>query len=313
MIELIKICKEMGLMVTHLLTRIDLQMNTFSKGQKRIASYIQEHYDKAAFMTASKLGETVGVSESTVVRFATEIGYDGYPKLQKAMQEMIRDKLTSVQRIEVTSARIGDDDVLTSILNQDIDKIRRTIEETDHDAFKTAVKKIVEAKRIYIFGARSTASLAQFLGYYLELMFDNVRIITSTSHNQTYEQMFRISKDDVLIGISFPRYSNMAVDAMNFARQRGADVIAITDSMISPLVVNADQVLIAKSDMASIVDSLVAPMSLINALVVAAVLESKNDVVDTFQQLEEVWNSQDIYTNQTQEKEALAQLRDDDE
>lgn len=300
-------------MVTHLLTRIDLQMNTFSKGQKRIASYIQEHYDKAAFMTASKLGETVGVSESTVVRFATEIGYDGYPKLQKAMQEMIRDKLTSVQRIEVTSARIGDYDVLTSILNQDIDKIRRTIEETDHDAFKTAVKKIVEAKRIYIFGARSTASLAQFLGYYLELMFDNVRIITSTSHNQTYEQMFRISKDDVLIGISFPRYSNMAVDAMNFARQRGADVIAITDSMISPLVANADQVLIAKSDMASIVDSLVAPMSLINALVVAAVLESKNDVVDTFQQLEEVWNSQDIYTNQTQEKEALAQLRDDDE
>ncbi len=313
MIELIKICKEMGLMVTHLLTRIDLQMNTFSKGQKRIASYIQEHYDKAAFMTASKLGETVGVSESTVVRFATEIGYDGYPKLQKAMQEMIRDKLTSVQRIEVTSARIGDDDVLTSILNQDIDKIRRTIEETDHDAFKTAVKKIVKAKRIYIFGARSTASLAQFLGYYLELMFDNVRIITSTSHNQTYEQMFRISKDDVLIGISFPRYSNMAVDAMNFARQRGADVIAITDSMISPLVANADQVLIAKSDMASIVDSLVAPMSLINALVVAAVLESKNNVVDTFQQLEEVWNSQDIYTNQTQEKEALAQLRDDDE
>lgn len=300
-------------MVTHLLTRIDSQMNSFSKGQKRIASYIQEHYDKAAFMTASKLGETVGVSESTVVRFATEIGYDGYPKLQKAMQEMIRDKLTSVQRIEVTSARIGDDDVLTSILNQDIDKIRRTIEETDHNDFKTAVEKIVKAKRIYIFGARSTASLAQFLGYYLELMFDNVRIITSTSHNQTYEQMFRISKDDVLIGISFPRYSNMAVDAMNFARQRGADVIAITDSLISPLVANADQVLIAKSDMASIVDSLVAPMSLINALVVAAVLESKNSVVDTFQKLEEVWNSQDIYTNQTKEKEALAQHREDDE
>lgn len=300
-------------MVTHLLTRIDSQMNSFSKGQKRIASYIQEHYDKAAFMTASKLGETVGVSESTVVRFATEIGYDGYPKLQKAMQEMIRDKLTSVQRIEVTSARIGDDDVLTSILNQDIDKIRRTIEETDHNDFKTAVEKIVKAKRIYIFGARSTASLAQFLGYYLELMFDNVRIITSTSHNQTYEQMFRISKDDVLIGISFPRYSNMAVDAMNFARQRGADVIAITDSLISPLVANADQVLIAKSDMASIVDSLVAPMSLINALVVAAVLESKNSVVDTFQKLEEVWNSQDIYTNQTKEKEALAQLRENDE
>ncbi|MDD6225087.1 MAG: MurR/RpiR family transcriptional regulator [bacterium] len=283
--------------MTHLLTRIDMKMNGFSKGQKRIALYIVEHYDKAAFMTASKLGETVGVSESTVVRFATEIGYDGYPKLQQAMQEMIRDKLTSVQRIEVTSTRIGEEDVLTSILNQDIDKIRRTIEETDHEAFISAVEHIVKAKRIYIFGVRSTASLAHFLGYYLELMFDNVRIITTTSHTQTYEQMFRISEDDVFIGISFPRYSNMAVDAMRFARGRGADVIAVTDSMISPLVSNADQVLLARSDMASIVDSLVAPMSLMNALVVAAVLKRKQEVVDTFKQLEEVWNSQDIYAN----------------
>lgn len=283
--------------MTHLLTRIDMKMNGFSKGQKRIALYIVEHYDKAAFMTASKLGETVGVSESTVVRFATEIGYDGYPKLQQAMQEMIRDKLTSVQRIEVTSTRIGEEDVLTSILNQDIDKIRRTIEETDHEAFISAVEHIVKAKRIYIFGVRSTASLAHFLGYYLELMFDNVRIITTTSHTQTYEQMFRISEDDVFIGISFPRYSNMAVDAMRFARGRGADVIAVTDSMISPLVANADQVLLARSDMASIVDSLVAPMSLMNALVVAAVLKRKQEVVDTFKQLEEVWNSQDIYAN----------------
>ena len=284
-------------MMTHLLTRIDKQMNGFSKGQKRIAAYVTEHYDKAAYMTASKLGETVGVSESTVVRFATEIGYDGYPKLQKAMQEMIRDKLTSVQRIEVTSNRIGEEDVLTSILNQDIDKIRRTVEETDHKAFDLAVDNIVKAKRIYIFGVRSTASLAHFLGYYLELMFDNVRIITTTSHNQTYEQMFRICSDDVFIGISFPRYSNMAVDAMRFARQRGADVIAITDSMISPLVSNADQVLIARSDMASVVDSLVAPMSLLNAIVVAAVLRRKDEVVDTFKRLEEVWNSQDIYAN----------------
>ncbi|MGN0454294.1 MAG: MurR/RpiR family transcriptional regulator [Ruminococcus sp.] len=283
--------------MTHLLTRIDMKMNGFSKGQKRIALYIVEHYDKAAFMTASKLGETVGVSESTVVRFATEIGYDGYPKLQQAMQEMIRDKLTSVQRIEVTSTRIGEEDVLTSILNQDIDIIRRTIEETDHEAFISAVEHIVKAKRIYIFGVRSTASLAHFLGYYLELMFDNVRIITTTSHTQTYEQMFRISEDDVFIGISFPRYSNMAVDAMRFARGRGADVIAVTDSMISPLVANADQVLLARSDMASIVDSLVAPMSLMNALVVAAVLKRKQEVVDTFKQLEEVWNSQDIYAN----------------
>src|SRR5574344_389309 len=193
-------------------------MKNFSKGQKRIGSFIEEHYDKAAFMTASKLGETVGVSESTVVRFATELGYDGYPKLQKAMQEMIRDKLTSVQRIEVTSSRIGSGSVLESVLNQDIDKIRRTLEETSRADFKNAVQAIVKAKRIYIFGVRSTASLAQFLGYYFQLMFDNVRIITTTSHNQTYEQLFRISKDDVMIGISFPRYSTMAVDAMNFAR-----------------------------------------------------------------------------------------------
>lgn len=286
-------------MITHLLTRIDLQMNAFSKGQKRIAHYIEEHYDKAAFMTASKLGETVGVSESTVVRFATEIGYDGYPKLQKAMQEMIRDKLTSVQRIEVTTTRIGDSDVLNSILNQDIEKIRRTLEETNHHDFDKAVDAIVKAKRIYIFGVRSTSSLAQFLGYYLGLMFDNVRIITTTSHNQTYEQLFRISEDDVLIGISFPRYSNMAVDAMCFAHERGADVIAITDSMISPLVANADQVLLARSDMASIVDSLVAPLSLINALIVAAVLARKDEVVETFRKLEEVWNTQDIYANRS--------------
>lgn len=290
-------------MITHLLTRIDLQMNTFSKGQKRIAAYIEERYDKAAFMTASKLGDTVGVSESTVVRFATELGYDGYPKLQKAMQEMIRDKLTSVQRIEVTSSRIGSGSVLESVLNQDIDKIRRTLEETSRADFKNAVQAIVKAKRIYIFGVRSTASLAQFLGYYFQLMFDNVRIITTTSHNQTYEQLFRISKDDVMIGISFPRYSTMAVDAMNFARDRGASVVAITDSMVSPLVNAADDILLARSDMASIVDSVVAPLSLINALIVATVLEKKEEVTNTFQKLEQVWNSQDIYTSDSKRDE----------
>ena len=233
-------------MITHLLTRIDLSMHSLSKGQKRIALYIEEHYDKAAFMTASKLGETVGVSESTVVRFATELGYDGYPKLQKAMQEMIRDKLTSVQRIEVTSSRIGNDDVLNSVLNQDIDKIRRTIEETSHEDFERAVDKICNADRIYIFGVRSTAAIASFLGYYFELIFDNVRVIDSTSHTTTYERIFRMTDKDVMIGISFPRYSTMAVDAMNYARSQGAHAIAITDSMVSPLVKSADSVLIAE-------------------------------------------------------------------
>lgn len=284
-------------MITHLLTRIDLMMNSFSKGQKRIALYIEEHYDKAAFMTASKLGQTVGVSESTVVRFATELGYDGYPCLQKAMQEMIRNKLTSVQRIEVTSSRIGNENVLDSVLNQDIEKIRRTIEETSHEDFNRAVQEICNAERIYIFGVRSTAAIASFLAYYFELIFDNVRLINTTSATSTYEHIFRITEKDVIIGISFPRYSSMAIEAMNFARSRGAHAVALTDSMASPLVQSADSVLIARSDMASIVDSLVAPLSLINALIVATVLKKKEEVSETFRNLEQVWNREGVYTS----------------
>ena len=294
-------------MITHLLTRIDLLMNSFSKGQKRIALYIEEHYDKAAFMTAAKLGETVGVSESTVVRFATELGYDGYPKMQKAMQEMIRSKLTSVQRIEVTSSRIGDANVLDSVLMQDIEKIRRTIEETSHEDFNRAVDEIcrakriyifgVRSKRIYIFGVRSTAAIASFLAYYFQLIFDNVTVINTTSTTTMYEHIFRMSSDDIIIGISFPRYSTMAVEAMDFARSRGAHAVAITDSMASPLVASADSILIARSDMASIVDSLVAPLSLINALIVATVLKKKDEVSETFHALEQVWNREGVYTN----------------
>lgn len=284
-------------MITHLLTRIDLLMASFSKGQKRIALYIEEHYDKAAFMTASKLGDTVGVSESTVVRFATELGYDGYPKLQKAMQEMIRNKLTSVQRIEVTSNRIGNDNVLDNVLNQDIEKIRRTLEETSHEDFNRAVDEICKAERIYIFGVRSTAAIANFLGYYFELIFDNVRVINTTSTTSTYEHIFRITDKDVMIGVSFPRYSSMAVEAMDFARSRGAHAIAITDSMVSPLVSSADSILIARSDMASIVDSLVAPLSLINALIVATVLKKKDEVSENFRRLELIWNRNGVYAN----------------
>lgn len=288
-------------MITHLLTRIDLMMNSFSKGQKRIALYIEEHYDKAAFMTASKLGQTVGVSESTVVRFATELGYDGYPCLQKAMQEMIRNKLTSVQRIEVTSSRIGNENVLDSVLNQDIEKIRRTIEETSNEDFNRAVQEICNAERIYIFGVRSTAAIASFLAYYFELIFDNVRLINTTSATSTYEHIFRITEKDVIIGISFPRYSSMAIEAMNFARSRGAHAVALTDSMASPLVQSADSVLIARSDMASIVDSLVAPLSLINALIVATVLKKKEEVSETFRNLEQVWNREGVYTSHDRE------------
>ena len=290
-------------MVSNLLVRIDMARERFSKGQKRIANFIEEHYDEAAFMTANKLGEIVGVSESTVVRFATEIGYEGYPYLQKAMQEMIRDKLTSIQRIEVTTGRIGDRDVLDSVLNQDIDKIRRTIEEISREDFDKAVDAIINAEHIYIFGVKSASYIASFLGYYLDLMFGNVIMLNTTSKTTNYEKLFRITEKDVMIGISFPRYSTMAVDAMSFAHERGAHVVAITDSMVSPLVSTADSILIARSDIASIVDSLVAPLSLINALIVAMVIKRKDDVKETFAKLEQVWTEHSIYaSNSTEDK-----------
>lgn len=284
-------------MVTHLLGRIDMKLSSMSKGQKLIAHFIEQHYDQAAFLTASKLGELVGVSESTVVRFATEIGYSGYPELQKAMQEMIKDKLTSVQRIDVTAAKIENNDVLETVLNQDIQKIRRTIEETSRDDFKRAVDAIINAEHIYIYGARSASALANFLGYYFGLIFDNVHIITTGSRSGVYEDLFRISDKDALIGISFPRYSRVSVNAMSFAHSRGASTISITDNMLSPLVPHSTSVLIARSDMASVVDSLVAPLSLINALIVATVIEKKDDVKATFEALESVWNEQGVYAS----------------
>ena len=246
-------------------------------------------------MTASKLGATVGVSESTVVRFATEVGYDGYPELQKAMQEMIRNKLTSVQRMEVTSTRIGNADVLDSVLNQDIDKIRRTLEETSHEDFYKSVDAIVNARKIYILAARSSGALASFLGFYFSLIFENVKVVSTTSEAEIYEQMLRIDNKDIVIGISFPRYSKRAVKAMKFASDRGAGVIALTDSMMSPLVQPADHVLLARSDMASVVDSLVAPLSLINALIVATALRKKEEVSNTFQHLEQIWDEYEVY------------------
>ncbi len=294
-------------MISNLLVRIDLSRKDFSKGQRRIAAYIEEHYDEAAFMTAAKLGEVVGVSESTVVRFATQIGYEGYPYLQKAMQEMIRDKLSSVQRIEVTTGRIGTGDVVESVLNQDIDKIKRTIEEVSREDFKKTVQAIIKAENIYVFGVRSASYIASFFGYYLDLIFGNVRILDSTSKSTTFEKLFRITDKDVMIGISFPRYSTMAVDAMNFAHERGAEVVAITDSMISPLVTNADEVLLARSDIASVVDTLVAPLSLINALLVAVVIERKDEIIGTFSELEKVWQEQNVYArDDTGDKEGGA-------
>ena len=284
-------------MVDSLMKRIESLMPKFSKGQRLIAKYIQTEYGQAAFMTAAKLGETVGVSESTVVRFATELGYSGYPKMQQAMQEMIRDKLTSFQRIEVSQSRIGNGSVIEHVLNSDIDNIKQTIEETSRDDFKSSINAICNAKTIYIYGLRSSSALASFLGYYLGLIFGNVKVISTADRARLYEELNRINEDDVMIAISFPRYSHHISTAMKFAMDRKASVIAITDSMNSPIAQVSKYVLLARSDMATIVDSLVAPLSLINALIVATVIERKDDVVKTFKDLEKIWYNYGVYTD----------------
>lgn len=282
-------------MNNQLTARIQAKMPQFSKGQKLIAKYIEEHYDKVAFMTASKLGATVGVSESTVVRFATEIGYAGYPQLQRAMQEMIRSKLTSVQRLEITAENVELPNMLDAVFNQDIDIIRRTMEETSHESFYKAVDAIVSSRKVYILGARSSLALATFLSYYFNLIFENVKLVNLTSEAEIFEQMIHVGENDAVIGISFPRYSRKAVKAMHFASDRGANVIAITDSMLSPLAEPAEFVLVARSDMASFVDSLAAPLSLINALIVTTAIKKKDEVVDSFNKLENIWDEYGVY------------------
>ncbi len=267
----------------------------FSKGHRRIADYILSHYDKAAFMTASKLGESVGVSESTVVRFASELGFDGYPELQKALQEEMRTRLTAVQRIEVSFDRFGQDEVFKSVMLHDIDRIRRTLEETNHSDFSAAVETIVNAGRIYIMGIRSSAALASFLGYYFKLMLPNVTVIETGSRSELYEQLMHMNANDVLIGISFPRYSKQTVNAINYAKDIGAKSVAITDEADSPIAMKADISLLAKSDMVSFVDSLVAPLSLINALIVAVSIQKKDLVSHNFAMLDRIWEEYDVY------------------
>ena len=278
-----------------ILTVIQENMSTFSKGQKRIANYILESYDKAAFMTASRLGKTVSVSESTVVRFAAELGYDGYPSMQRSLQKMIRNRLTSVQRIEVSNDRIGDQDLLSSVLQSDIEKIRLTLEEGDRQSFDRAVDAIVSARKIYIMGVRSSASLATFLSFYFNLIFDNVISVAANTASEVFETMLRVGAEDVVIGVSFPRYSSRTVQAMNFARDRGATTIAITDSEASPLAPISNYTLKARSDMASFVDSLVAPLSLVNALLVAVSRKKNDDLAHTFQTLEDIWDEYGVY------------------
>ena len=267
----------------------------FSKGQRRIAGYITESYDKAAFMTASRLGKTVGVSESTVVRFAVELGFDGYPEMQKAMQEMVMNRLTSVQRIEVANDRIGNQDVLTKVLQADADKLRQTAETISREHFRNAVDVILKARRIYILGVRSAAPLANFAGYYMNYMFEDVRVITVSGAGEMFENLVNITPEDVVIAFSFPRYSSATLKAAQYCRGLGATVIGITNSNLSPLAQNSDYILIAKSDMVSLVDSLVAPLSVVNALLVALASARETEVQKSLETLERVWEEYNIY------------------
>lgn len=278
-----------------ILTAIQSRMGTFSKGQKLIGRYILDNYDKAAFMTAARLGQAVKISESTVVRFAAELGYDGYPAMQKAMQEMIRGKLTTVQRIEVSYDRLGAQDVLDKVVQSDIEKLRMTLNELKREDFDGAVDAIVGARRIYILGVRSSAALSDFLAFYFKLIFDNVCQVQTSLASEMFEQMLRVGEGDVVVGISFPRYSTRSVRAMEFARDQGATVVAITDSEMSPLYDTANYRLLAKSDMISFADSLVAPLSIINALIVAVGRKKSAEVTATFKRLENIWDEYQVY------------------
>ena len=278
-----------------ILSKVDLKNHKLSKGHKKLAQYITENYDKAAFMTASKLGENVGVSESTVVRFATEIGFKGYPELQKELQQMIKSKLTAVQRMEVSSSLIGENDAITKVLNGDIELIRDTLEQISAEEFTKAVETINKAKRIYILGVRSSAALASFLYFYLNPVFENIVLVDTSSGSEMFEQMFRIGEDDVCVAISFPRYSKQTINALRFIHDRGTKIIAITDSKDSPIAEFAHNLLVAKSDMVSVVDSLVAPLSLINALIVAVTFSRKDEVYSNYNKLESIWDEYQVY------------------
>ena len=286
-----------------ILTVLQEKMPEFSKGQRRIAQYISETYDKAAFMTANRLGKAVGVSESTVVRFAVDLGFDGYPSMQKAMQEMVLNRLTSVQRIEVASDRFGGQDVVSMVLHSDMEKLRQTSEILSREDFQNAVNAILGAKRIFILGVRSVAPMANFLGYYLNYMFNNVHVIADFTAGEMFEKIVSVTSEDVVVAFSFPRYSASTVKGAKFCRSMGAPVIGITDSKLSPLGQCSDHVLIAKSGMVSLVDSLVAPLSVINALIVAIAAKREKEISHTFETLERIWDEYNVYEKQVDSHE----------
>ncbi len=276
--------------------RINRLYGKMSKGQKRLADYITDHYDKAAFMTAAELGTMADVSESTTVRFATLLGYSGFPEFHQNLEELVRNRLNSIQRMEVTYGHIPQEKIFDTVLNSDAEKIKLTLEHADKHAFQLAVDTILEAKTIYVVGIRSCAPLAAFLGFYLNEIFEDVRIINTNSASETFEQMIRVGGQDVVIGISFPRYSMRTLKAMEFANNRSAKVITLTDSIHSPMTLYSSCNLIARSDMASIVDSLVAPLSVINALIVALSMRRQDEVIHTLKTMESIWNEYQVYS-----------------
>ena len=279
-----------------LIARIEAKYEKMSKGQKRLADYVCQNYDKAVFLTAARLGEIVGVSESTVVRFATQLGYKGYPGFQKALEELVRNKLNSIQRMEVTYGRISQSEILETVLQSDIEKIKLTLSAIDHKAFNLAIDTILNARKIYVIGIRSCAPLASFLTFYLNLVCEDVTAVNTNSSSEIFEQLIRIGEEDVIIGISFPRYSMRTLKALEFASNRKAKVITLTDSIHSPMNLYSSCNLIARSDMASIVDSLVAPLSVVNALIVALCMKKQKEVVSTLEMLEKIWGEYQVYS-----------------
>lgn len=278
-----------------ILHTIESGMAGFSKGQKRIANYILQNYDKAAFMTASKLGTKVGVSESTVVRFASELGYDGYPSMQRALQEMIRSRLTSTQRIQAAGDLLSGQDLLSAVVQSDMDKLRMMVGEADRKEFDRVVDKIMEARHIYILGVRSSSYVAGYLNFYMHLLFENVTLVQSNAAGEIFEQLLRVGPGDVMIAISFPRYSNVTMNTVKFAQDRGATIVAITDNMLSPVYQLSDAALLAPCEMISFVDSMVAPLSLVNALLIAVGYRLGTDVSRTFAELEDIWNAYGVF------------------
>jgi len=288
-------------MAKNILHRIESSMGRFSKGQKRIAGYILENYDKAAFMTASKLGKLVDVSESTVVRFASQLGYEGYPNMQRALQEMVRSRLTSTQRIQAADNLFDRQDVLGTVLQSDIEKLREMVGQADRAEFNSVVERIMQAKHIYILGVRSSSFVAGYLNFYMHLLFENVTLVQSNAAGEIFEQLFRVGEGDVMIAISFPRYSRVAINTAKFARDRGASIIAVTDNENSPVYQMSDAALLVPCEMISFVDSMVAPLSVLNALLVALAYRMETDVSTTFGELESIWNEYGVFGKMDEE------------